>query len=76
MIGRTDPAVASHDQALQALWLNEQQAATRIGCSVSRLRSDRHKCRGIPYVKFGRSVRYSLADIQAHMDSNLITPVQ
>ncbi len=57
-------------------WLTEKQVAKLIGISLSKLRSDRHKCQGIHYIKFGRSVRYSMEDIKAFMESNRITPLQ
>lgn len=58
------------------LWLTERQVADLIKCSLSKLRQDRHKCRGIPYTKFGKSVRYALADIQKFMGQHRISPLQ
>ena len=58
------------------IWFNEHKAAAIIGCSVSKLRQDRHKCKGLPYTKFGRSVRYSAIDIYAYMDQQRIVPLQ
>ncbi len=40
--------------------------------ALSTLRNDRHNKRGIPYVKLGRSVRYSLADVRAYLESRKI----
>jgi len=40
--------------------------------SLSRLRSDRMRRKGIPYVKLGRSVRYSLADVIRHLESRKV----
>ena len=54
-------------------WVSEKAVASAIGCSLSKLRQDRHKCRGIPYVKFGRSVRYSLVDVEKYMAGCRIT---
>lgn len=55
-----------------AYWLTERQVAQLIGISLSKLRSDRHKCRGIPYCKVGRSVRYAQGDVNAFMAENRI----
>jgi excisionase family DNA binding protein len=54
------------------VWLTEKEVASRTSLSLSKLRQDRHKCRGIPYSKVGRSVRYSLADVEAFMESNKV----
>ncbi len=40
--------------------------------AVQTLRNDRHEGRGIPYVKLGRSVRYSLSDVIDFMESRKI----
>lgn len=48
-------------------YLTEGQVAKVLACSLSRLRQDRHQCKGIPYVKFGRSVRYAVSDVNKHM---------
>ncbi len=58
------------------LWVDDVRASVILGCSTSKLRQDRHKCRGIPYAKMGRSVRYSVADLEAFMANNRITPKQ
>lgn len=53
-------------------YLSEGQVAALVGCSQSKLRQDRCKGRGIPYVKFGRSVKYSSADVDMFMQRNLV----
>lgn len=63
-------------QISKIIWLTERQVAERLNCSLSKLRQDRHKCKGLPYTKFGRSVRYALADVEAYMNDNRITPLQ
>lgn len=63
-------------QLPKIIWLTERQVAERLNCSLSKLRQDRHKCRGLPYTKFGRSVRYSLTDVEEFMHDNRITPLQ
>lgn len=54
-------------------WLNETEVASLIGISVYTLRQHRHKGIGLPYVKYGRSVRYSIADISSYLESRKIT---
>lgn len=53
-------------------WLSEKVVATVLGLSVYTLRSHRHKGIGLPYVKYGKSVRYSSADIAAYLESRKI----
>lgn len=54
--------------------INEKAAAKILDKGVQSLRNDRHLCKGIPYIKIGRSVRYSLEDINRYIDDNRITP--
>ena len=53
-------------------WLNEKEVAMVLGISVYTLRSHRHRGIGLPYVKYGKCVRYSQADINSYMDSRKI----
>lgn len=53
--------------------LNETEVAEMIGRAVQTLRNDRHYGRGLPYIKFGRTVRYRLSDINAYLDANTVT---
>ena len=57
---------------LEAKYLNEVQVAEITGRALSTLRNERFCRRGIPYVKIGRSVRYSLEDVIRYMDSHKI----
>ena len=50
-------------------------AADFIGCSVSRLRSDRFRCRGLPYYRFGRSILYKISDIEEYLEKTKVSPV-
>ena len=56
-------------------WLNEKEVAILIGVSVYTLRSHRHKGVGLPYVKYGKSVRYSYADICEYLESRKVNNV-
>lgn len=56
------------------VYLREGEVAERLNVSVKKLQADRWNFRGIPYVKFGRSVRYQLADVIAHEEKNKHLP--
>lgn len=49
-------------------YLNEQQVAEITGISRSSLQQHRWRGTGIPYTKFGRSVRYLEREVLAHME--------
>jgi len=53
-------------------YLNEKEVAKITRLSLATLRNDRFLSRGIPYVKIGRSVRYSLEDVIQYMESHKI----
>lgn len=60
-------------QKPQHLALSELEVAQLVGCSLSRLRQDRHHARGLPYVKWGRSVRYLWEDLKKYLEDRRIT---
>ena len=53
-------------------YINEKEVARITGRALPTLRNDRHRRRGIPYVKVGRSVRYNLEDVLEYMESREI----
>ena len=55
-------------------YLSEREVSQSTGRALQTLRNDRFNGRGIPYVKFYRSVRYSLADVIQFMESRKIVP--
>ena len=55
-------------------YLKDVEVAALTGRGVQTLRNDRHKGRGFPYRKFGKSVRYSLAEILAIMEAHRVAP--
>jgi hypothetical protein len=55
-------------------FLTEKEVSALIGRSVQTLRNDRYLCRGLPYVKYGRQIRYVLADVLAAMAAHRIVP--
>ena len=53
----------------QNRWLTEVEVSLLTKLSLSTLRAHRFYRKGMPYSKVGRSVRYSLADVAAFMES-------
>ncbi len=53
-------------------YIDEKEVAKITGRGLQTLRNDRHKGQGIPYVKYGRLVRYRLQDVIAFLDCRLI----
>ena len=54
--------------------ITDIELAEIIRRSVQTIRNDRHKGRGLPYIKIGRSIRYNLADVERYLDSHRVTP--
>ena len=54
-------------------YITEQQVADITGFALSTLRNHRHHRRGIPYLKCGRAIRYSLGDVLSYMESRRIS---
>jgi hypothetical protein len=57
---------------MKAQYLTEKQVAEITGRALQTLRNERFQGRGIPYVKVGRSIRYSLEDVVGFMESRKI----
>ena len=55
-------------------YLNEHEVARLTGRAVPTLRNDRCQYKGLPYVKVGRSVRYSLRDVLRWMEERKVVP--
>ena len=53
-------------------YLTEIEVSEITRLSLSTLRNDRFRGQGIPYIKIGRSVRYSLQDVVEFMESRKI----
>ncbi len=53
---------------MQAEYLNEHQVSEMTGISTAKLRNDRWACKGLPYYKVGKSVRYSYDDVKTFME--------
>jgi len=50
-------------------WLNTDQAADYLGCSKDFLNKDRVQFRRIPFSRLGRTVKYDINDLDAHLEA-------
>ena len=57
---------------MEAKYLTEIRVAEITGRALSTLRNERFCRCGIPYIKIGRSVRYSLEDVVEFMEARKI----
>ena len=55
-------------------YITEQTVSEKTRLKLPTLRNHRHLCKGIPYIKFGRSVRYDPDDVEAYMQKHRIDP--
>ncbi len=55
-------------------YLTSQEVKNLIGRAEQTLANDRHMGRGLPYVKFGRSVRYPYSAVLDYMNKRMIIP--
>ena len=53
-------------------YINEKDVKRITGIALSTLRNNRFRGRGIPYIKVGRSVRYSKEDVIKFMEARKI----
>jgi len=51
----------------QIAMFTEQDLARELNISLPKLRADRVKGIGFPYVKIGKSVRYPMSDVLRHL---------
>lgn len=54
------------------IYLDEKEVSRRIRRALSTLRNERFNRKGIPYVKFGRSVRYCEDDVINFMEQRKV----
>ena len=54
-------------------YVDEKEASRITSISLSTLRNQRYLGKGIPHIKIGRAVRYSLEDVVAFMESHKIS---
>lgn len=58
----------------EGLWTTKQ-TADYMGVCESLLEQDRYRKRGLPYVKFSKSVRYRPADVRAYIEAHVVGAV-
>ena len=56
--------------------LSEKDLADYMRVSVWKLRKDREKNRGIPFIKILRTVRYNMDDVNIFLNNNKKIPSQ
>ncbi len=54
--------------------VSDVEAAQVLGLAVQTVRHMRAQNRGPRYVKFGRTVRYDLADLAAYVEAHRVQP--
>ena len=54
--------------------LTEKEVSSLLKSALQSLRNDRSKGRGLPYYKLGKSVRYSLVDVEQYLSTRKIFP--
>jgi len=57
---------------MEIRYLTEKEVQRITQRALPTLRNDRHKGKGIKYIKIGRSVRYSLSDVVDYMEKHKI----
>lgn len=57
----------------EQVYLKTDETAVRLGLNPGTLRHQRIRGSGPPFVKFGRSVRYRLADLDAYMAVRVVS---
>lgn len=53
--------------------LSEFEAAELLSISVAKLRRDRWVGTGLPYIRLGRTVRYSVEEISSYLERNTVS---
>jgi hypothetical protein len=71
-----DKEKTMQDSSQSLKYVSEQELSAMIGRSRSSLQKDRFYRRGIPYVKNGKNVRYSVRDAQDYMAARRINPAE
>ena len=55
-------------------FLTDEEVAKRLNLSVQTLRNWRCMGKGLPYVKFGRAIRYDINDVDAFSSARRVVP--
>lgn len=64
--------MSEQKKSFNRIVMNETEAAAVLECSVHKLRTERGRGTGCPYVKLGRRVVYRLEDITRHIDQHIV----
>ncbi|WP_259467904.1 helix-turn-helix domain-containing protein [Rhodococcus sp. SBT000017] len=73
MPARTAPTTPSPAPAGLDVLLDARETATYLRTTEAKLRQDRSRRVGVPYVKVGARVLYRVGDIRAYIDDNVQT---
>ena len=73
MPSRTAPTTPPAAPAGLDVLLDARETATYLRTTEAKLRQDRSRRVGIPYVKNGARVLYRVSDIRAYIDNNVQT---
>ena len=65
-------ATICNEETVGKEFLTEDEAAERLGVPVRTLQTWRHQRRVLPFVKFGRNVRYAISTIEEHVRKNTV----
>lgn len=57
-------------------YLMPKEVEKLTGFKLQSLANARHKGRGLPYYKVGRSVRYKLSDVISFMEHHRVNPTE
>lgn len=60
---------------IQAEFLTEKQVSELTGIPVPTLQNQRYYSTGLPYIKVGRLVRYSLEEVREYMKKATVHPL-
>ena len=70
--GNGEPPFIRRERADELM--TEQEAAAHLGVSVSGMRKWRARQTGPKYAKFGKIIRYRRSDLDAFVQSRIVTP--
>jgi hypothetical protein len=56
-------------------FIGEKETSKETHFSVSKLQTDRHYGRGLPYYKVGRKILYKRSEVREYIERHRIEPV-
>lgn len=63
-----------HESKAKPLYVSDKRISEIFDIPLPTLRNQRHRGVGLPYVKHGKLVRYSIADVIAYLEARKIKP--